>query len=103
MGYCADVSGMIIAKSVDDALKVKEVLDDIEEWDYWVFNAVEFQVSAYGRYHEDSYYELFKRIKDFVTDFSFECVGEDHQLWGFFRDETAPSGFVEKEGRVVYD
>lgn len=108
MGYYAHMTGSIIPKSAED---IDKIIKFIDEQDYWGLEYTkdvpngknEILVWNDEKYHEEDYYELLKTIKDLTSYFALEFVGEDYALWAFFRDETDPRGFVEKEGRVVYD
>ena len=108
MGYYAHMTGSIIPKSAEDVDKIIKFIDEQDYYGLEYYKDIpngknEIFVWNNEKYYEDDYYELLEAIKDLTTDFELEFVGEDCALWAFFRDETDPRGFVEKEGRVVYD
>lgn len=107
MGYYANGGGFIsFTRPLDDdeADKITDLL--AEEFEGVEFNKANDVVSVWNddKYHDDNVKAALSLIAEtgLVKDASIEYAGEDRQLWRFAYIQWI-KGFVEQEGRVVYD
>lgn len=105
MGYYATGFGTITFNKHLDTHEIEVVTGCVREFEFeFIFDGYrqDMDLSHDGKYYDDLLKEDLVRLFDtgLVASGDIEFCGEDDAHWRF---HYTPTGFVEQNGRIVYD